>query len=40
MTDQDLVAVLQGMPTLEEPPPSSLRFPQRIRIGGKRRGTG
>jgi protein TonB len=40
MTDQDLVAVLQGMPALDEPPPSSLRFPQRIRIGGKRRGTG
>lgn len=40
LTDQDLVAALQAMPALEEPPPSSLRFPQRIRIGGRRRGTG
>ena len=39
-TDQDLVAVLEGMPALNEPPPTSLRFPQRIRIGGRRRGSG
>lgn len=39
-TDQDLVAVLEGIPRLDEPPPTSLRFPQRIRIGGRRRGLG
>jgi TonB family protein len=39
-TDQDLIAVLEGMPALNEPPPASLQFPQRVRIGGKRRGQG
>ncbi|HEX4080440.1 MAG TPA: energy transducer TonB [Rhizomicrobium sp.] len=33
--DQDLVAALQGMPALDEPPPSDLQFPQRIRIEGR-----
>jgi protein TonB len=35
--DQDLVAVLQDMPALDEPPPSTLQFPQRVRVEGKRR---
>lgn len=35
--DQDLVAVLQDMPALDEPPPPDLQFPQRIRIEGRRR---
>ena len=30
--------VLQSMPALNEAPPSTLAFPQRIRIGGRRRG--
>jgi protein TonB len=34
--DQVLVEVLQEMPTLDEPPPSTLEFPQRIRVEGKR----
>ena len=34
--DQDLVAVLQDMPALDEPPPSDLQFPQRVRIEGRR----
>lgn len=36
--DQDLVAVLESMPALDEPPPSTLEFPQRVRIEGRRRG--
>jgi protein TonB len=36
--DQDLVAVLESMPALDEPPPSTLPFPQRVRIEGRRRG--
>ncbi|HEY3639076.1 MAG TPA: energy transducer TonB [Rhizomicrobium sp.] len=35
--DQDLVATLQDMPALDEPPPSDLQFPQRVRIEGRRR---
>jgi len=35
--DQDLVAVLQDMPALDEPPPSTLPFPQRVRVEGRRR---
>ena len=35
--DQDLVAALQDMPALDEPPPSDLQFPQRVRIEGRRR---
>lgn len=35
--DQDLVAALQDMPALDEPPPSTLQFPQRVRIEGRRR---
>jgi periplasmic protein TonB len=37
-TDASLVEVLLGMAALKEAPPSTLQFPQRIRIGGKRRG--
>ncbi|HEX3431792.1 MAG TPA: hypothetical protein VHT03_13005 [Rhizomicrobium sp.] len=36
--DQDLVAVLESMPALDEPPPATLEFPQRVRIEGRRRG--
>lgn len=36
--DQDLVAVLESMPALDEPPPAALPFPQRVRIEGRRRG--
>ena len=36
--DVDLVAVLESMPTLDEPPPPTLEFPQRVRIEGRRRG--
>jgi TonB family protein len=36
--DQDLVAVLESMPALDEPPPTTLPFPQRVRIEGRRRG--
>ena len=36
--DQDLVAVLESMPALDEPPPPTLEFPQRVRIEGRRRG--
>jgi TonB family protein len=35
--DDDLVAALQDMPALDEPPPSDLQFPQRVRIEGRRR---
>ncbi len=35
--DQDLVAALQDMPALDEPPPPDLQFPQRVRIEGRRR---
>ncbi|HEX4160226.1 MAG TPA: energy transducer TonB [Rhizomicrobium sp.] len=35
--DQDLVAALQEMPALDEPPPADLQFPQRVRIEGRRR---
>jgi len=35
--DQDLVAALQEMPALDEPPPTTLQFPQRVRIEGRRR---
>jgi protein TonB len=35
--DDDLVAALQEMPALDEPPPSDLQFPQRVRIEGRRR---
>ena len=35
--DQDLVAALQEMPALDEPPPSDLQFPQRVRVEGRRR---
>jgi TonB family protein len=35
--DQDLVAALQQMPALDEPPPSTLQFPQRVRVEGRRR---
>lgn len=34
--DQDLVAVLENMPALDEPPPATLAFPQRVRIEGRR----
>ena len=37
-TDSQLVEVLLSMPTLKEAPPSTLQFPQRLRVGGKRRG--
>lgn len=37
-TDTALVEVLLSMPALKEAPPSTLQFPQRIRIAGKRRG--
>ena len=36
--DQDLVAVLESMPALDEAPPPTLPFPQRVRIEGRRRG--
>jgi TonB family protein len=36
--DESLVAVLESMPALDEPPPSTLPFPQRVRIEGRRRG--
>ena len=36
--DQDLVAALENMPALDEPPPPTLEFPQRVRIEGRRRG--
>src|SRR5215469_12947214 len=32
--DEYLVAALQGMPELDEPPPATLQFPQRVRIEG------
>jgi TonB family protein len=35
--DRDLVAALQDMPALDEPPPATLEFPQRVRIEGRRR---
>jgi protein TonB len=35
--DQNLVAALETMPALDEPPPSTLPFPQRVRIEGRRR---
>ncbi len=35
--DKDLVAALQDMPALDEPPPATLEFPQRVRIEGRRR---
>jgi len=35
--DQSLLAVLESMPALDEPPPSTLSFPQRVRIEGRRR---
>ncbi|HEY1614392.1 MAG TPA: TonB family protein [Rhizomicrobium sp.] len=35
--DQMLVEVVQQMPALDEPPPSTLEFPQRVRIEGRRR---
>jgi protein TonB len=35
--DQDLVTALEGMPALDEPPPSDLQFPQRVRVEGRRR---
>jgi hypothetical protein len=34
--DMDLVAALEGMPALDESPPSTLLFPQRVRIDGRR----
>jgi hypothetical protein len=37
-TDALLVQVLLSMPALREAPPSTLQFPQRIRIAGKKRG--
>jgi len=37
-TDALLVQVLLSMPALKEAPPSTLQFPQRIRIAGKKRG--
>ncbi len=37
-TDAALVEVLLAMSALKEAPPSTLQFPQRIRIAGKRRG--
>lgn len=36
--DDDLVAALESMPALDEPPPPTLEFPQRVRIEGRRRG--
>ncbi|HLY06412.1 MAG TPA: energy transducer TonB [Rhizomicrobium sp.] len=36
--DHDLVAALESMPALDEPPPPTLEFPQRVRIEGRRRG--
>lgn len=38
MIDQDLVAALEQMPALDEPPPTTLQFPQRVRVEGRRRG--
>jgi protein TonB len=35
--DQDLVAALEQMPALDEPPPTTLQFPQRVRVEGRRR---
>jgi periplasmic protein TonB len=35
--DEDLVTALQDMPALDEPPPTDLEFPQRVRIEGRRR---
>lgn len=35
--DSDLVAALEDMHALDEPPPSELQFPQRVRIEGRRR---
>jgi protein TonB len=35
--DQNLLAVLESMPALDEPPPATLPFPQRVRIEGRRR---
>jgi TonB family protein len=34
--DEDLVAALQAMPALDEPPPSTLDFPQRITVRGRK----
>jgi periplasmic protein TonB len=34
--DMDLVAALEALPTLDETPPSTLSFPQHIRIDGRR----
>jgi TonB family protein len=34
--DSDLVAALEGLPALDEAPPSTLSFPQHIRIDGRR----
>lgn len=36
--DEDLVAALESMPALDEPPPPTVEFPQRVRIEGRRRG--
>jgi len=37
-TDDAVLAALQGMPSLDQAPPSSLQFPQRVAIRGKRVG--
>lgn len=34
--DETLVAALEAMPALDEPPPSTLEFPQRITVRGRR----
>lgn len=34
--DQQLVAALEGMRAIDDPPPSSFRFPQRVTIRGRR----
>lgn len=35
-TDQTLVAALEATPALDEPPPSTLEFPQRFSVSGRR----
>ena len=35
--DQDLESALESMPALDEPPPATLPFPQKVRIEGRRR---
>ncbi|HEY5237620.1 MAG TPA: energy transducer TonB [Rhizomicrobium sp.] len=35
-TDDKLIAALQAMPALDQPPPESFQFPQRISVKGRR----